>query len=140
MQRIHIQGNKKLDRFGGERCPAARVTVILRDGTEIQKTVNAAHGNPGNPASPEDLEDKFYHCADTAGLSMGKAKELLRQIKGIGGVSSTSKWMRMEVEPLFQELISRKERNPPVKRITEEVSGRLGEDILLDPTTHENTH
>lgn len=111
MKRIDIQSNKKLVRLGGEHCPAASVTIMTHGGTEIQKTVNAARGNPGNPVSLEDLESKFYRCAAAAGLPTKRAERFLTQIKEIQKISSISTWMRMEVAPLFQELMSRKEGN-----------------------------
>jgi len=43
MRRMDVQSNEKLVRLGGENCPAARVTVTTRDGTEIQKTISEIH-------------------------------------------------------------------------------------------------
>jgi 2-methylcitrate dehydratase PrpD len=104
MQRIETQANGKLFRLGGEHSPAARVTIITRGGKEFEKTVNAARGNPGNPISFEELESKFRHCADTAGLSEERADKFLHQIMDIREVDSVNTWMRSTVAPLFKEL------------------------------------
>ena len=106
MQRVEVQPNEALPRLGSEHCPAARVTVTTRGGREIQKSVNAAQGNPGNPLSPEDLAGKFYHCAAIGGLSQEEAERLLQQIVGIREVASIGTWMRTEVAPLFARVAS----------------------------------
>jgi 2-methylcitrate dehydratase PrpD len=108
VQRIDIQANYHLRRRGGEHCPAARVTVRLSGGIVIQKTVHASRGNPGNPLSTEELEEKLCQCASAAGLPLNRAERFLRQIKRISETSSIRKWIRKDVAPLFRELKSRR--------------------------------
>jgi 2-methylcitrate dehydratase PrpD len=105
MERIEVQANEKLFRLGGDHCPAARVTIITRGGKELEKTVNAARGNPGNPISFDELQRKFHHCADTAGLPQESAETFLHQIMDIRKVDSVSTWMQSTVAPLFKKLV-----------------------------------
>ncbi len=109
MQQIEVQANEELSRFGGENCPASRVTIGLCGGTKIQKTVNAARGNPGNPLSFADLERKFYQSANAAGLHVKKTERFLGQIVEIQRISSITTWIRMEVAPLFRGLMQMRE-------------------------------
>jgi 2-methylcitrate dehydratase PrpD len=104
MQQIDVQVSEKLRRLGGEHCPAARVTVSLRCGAKIQKTISSARGNPGNPLSHEEMERKFYQCAAMAGVPMKKAKRFLLQIRTLSQIPSIGAWMRKEVTPLFHKL------------------------------------
>jgi len=106
MERVEVQPNEALPRVGSEHCPAARVTVTTRGGREIQRSVNAAKGNPGNPLSTEELAGKFYHCAAIGGLSQEEAARLLQQIVGIREIASISMWMRTEMAPLFARIAS----------------------------------
>jgi 2-methylcitrate dehydratase PrpD len=105
MGRIEVQANEKLFRLGGDHCPAARVTIITRGGREISSSVNAARGNPGNPISFKELQGKFHHCADTAGLPEESAEKFLHQIMDIRKVDSVSTWMQSTVAPLFKKLV-----------------------------------
>jgi 2-methylcitrate dehydratase PrpD len=109
MKKVEVQSNEKLIRHGERNCPAARVTVRLHDGKEIQKAVNIARGNPGNPLSSEELESKFHRCALAAGLSTQKAERLLSQLVRLKDVSSVGAWMRAEIAPFFRELKLRRE-------------------------------
>ena len=43
--------------------PAARVTVSLRNGRTMSESVVAHHGDHNNPASPDELRDKFAFLA-----------------------------------------------------------------------------
>jgi 2-methylcitrate dehydratase PrpD len=104
MERIDVQPREDLFRLGGENCPAARVTIKTRDGREIQESVDAARGNPGNPVRLDDLESKFRQCAAIASLPTEKAEELLSRILGISEVASVAPWMQTDVAPLFRHL------------------------------------
>jgi hypothetical protein len=80
------------------------VTITTCNGEKIQVTIPIAKGNPGNPLSLQDLEKKFHQCAVHAGLDADKAEKLLSQIKELRKISSISRWMQVEVAPLFREL------------------------------------
>jgi 2-methylcitrate dehydratase PrpD len=105
MRLVSVQPNEELFRLGGEHCPAARVTVVTREGKERGKSVHAARGNPGNPVSFQDLERKFHQCAAVAGLPIGRTERFLQQIRDIREIPSIATWMRAEVAPLFRGLV-----------------------------------
>jgi 2-methylcitrate dehydratase PrpD len=41
----------------------SRVVLKLKNGQELEETVNKAHGAPGDPLSPEEITAKFHECA-----------------------------------------------------------------------------
>jgi 2-methylcitrate dehydratase PrpD len=41
----------------------SRVVLKLKNGQELEETVNKAHGAPGDPLSPEEITGKFHECA-----------------------------------------------------------------------------
>lgn len=60
----------------------ATVKVFLKSGRVLQKTVQKAKGNPENPMSPQDLEEKYADCC-TGSLSrdtIERSLSLLRQL------------------------------------------------------------
>jgi 2-methylcitrate dehydratase PrpD len=49
----------------------SRVVVKLKDGEELEETVNIAHGTPGDPLSQDEIDGKFH---ETAGTLAGEAQ------------------------------------------------------------------
>jgi 2-methylcitrate dehydratase PrpD len=43
----------------------SRVVVTLRDGEQLEATVNRAHGNPADPLTEDERLGKFHECAGT---------------------------------------------------------------------------
>ena len=104
MPKVSISPTETLTRLGGDHCPAARVTLVTRDGRTFEKSVYAARGNPGNPAELEDLKNKYFECAASAGLTGHRAENLLRQILDIRNIPSVRGWMKDEVVPALSKL------------------------------------
>ena len=67
--RVEVVGDPEMSlrRFD---YPAATVTVTLQDGRQLQESVTAQHGDSANPATPDELLDKFRLLA---GPSLGEA-------------------------------------------------------------------
>lgn len=51
-----------VDPAAAHKVPVA-VTLHLRDGRQVSRTVTRVKGEPGNPLSPQDLAAKFRRCA-----------------------------------------------------------------------------
>ena len=45
-------------------APRHRITIRLRDGRVLEKVESAASGHPRKPMSREQLEAKFFECAE----------------------------------------------------------------------------
>ena len=69
-QRVTVSADPEMD-LRRYDYPAARVTVSLRNGRTMSESVVAHHGDHNNPASPEELRDKFAFLTEQA---MGKAR------------------------------------------------------------------
>jgi 2-methylcitrate dehydratase PrpD len=68
---------------------AARMSVRLTDGRVVEERVPAARGTPGNPATREDIEDKFRRLA-TAALPAERVAglvEVLRRLRDVPDVA-----------------------------------------------------
>tara|TARA_B100000029_G_scaffold505073_2_gene585109 strand:+ start:48 stop:1466 length:1419 start_codon:yes stop_codon:yes gene_type:complete len=66
----------------------ARIVVCLRDGRTIERSVDGARGYPNKPATTEELNRKFLHCAERA-ISAASARKALNYIQNLSteGVS-----------------------------------------------------
>ncbi|ANY18169.1 MmgE/PrpD family protein [Bordetella pseudohinzii] len=60
-----------------------RLTVELRDGRRYIQTVRTAKGEPNQPLSVAEFEQKFSDCARSAGLAAGQAAALMSTILGL---------------------------------------------------------
>lgn len=47
------------------RRPQSRVVVTLKDGLQLEETVNRSHGSPFDPLTDAEIETKFHECAGT---------------------------------------------------------------------------
>ena len=64
-QRVSVSADPEMD-LRRYDYPAARVTVSLNNGRTLSESVVAHHGDHRNPASPEELQDKFAFLAEGA--------------------------------------------------------------------------
>lgn len=78
-QRIQTVEEDALARPGGGPG-AARIEVLLKDGRRFDKTVSHAKGEPGNPMSTAEFQQKFLDCTKIAGMPTALAQELLGDI------------------------------------------------------------
>jgi len=107
MNRIQVVPNKDLIRMGEENCPASNITITTYSNKKIQKSINVAKGNPGNPLTIEEMKEKFFQCARWVGLSEDKTEEFFQQIISIRSIPSITVWMKSIVAPIFNELSSK---------------------------------
>ena len=66
-----------------QRSPAvrgARVTIYLKDGNEYKATCLYPKGEPENPLTQEELEEKFRGLAMYGGLSKEECDEVIAEI------------------------------------------------------------
>ena len=64
-QRVSVSADPEMD-LRRYDYPAARVTVSLNNGRTLSESVVAHHGDHRNPATPEELRDKFAFLAGDA--------------------------------------------------------------------------
>jgi len=85
-QRVRTQEDKSLVRPDGG--PGfARVEILTRSGDTLSKEVKYAKGDPNNPMTAKEIENKVYECTDAAGMSRAKAEHFIHHT------------MRLEAEP-----------------------------------------
>lgn len=86
MQRIDLQVDPEIDAaFPGKR--AARVAVRLRDGRTFEYLQPNRKGDPEEPLSDEDLNEKFFELAGPV-LGAAAAKDLLQRLWTLETASS----------------------------------------------------
>merc|ERR1712066_702023 len=69
----------------GFREEEAQLTVVLKDGQEIEEYVARAIGSPENPMTDEFLNDKFRQIAGDALGSAERVEELLEALWTLDG-------------------------------------------------------
>ena len=72
-QRVSVAADPGMD-LRRYDYPSARVTVSLNNGRTLSESVVAHHGDHRNPASPEELRDKFAFLAEGALSEKGVRK------------------------------------------------------------------
>lgn len=80
--RTHTVLDASLLAAGGGVGPT-RLTVELRDGRRLTQTVYTAKGEPRQPLSTAEFEQKFFDCARSAGLAESQAAALQSAILGL---------------------------------------------------------
>jgi 2-methylcitrate dehydratase PrpD len=80
-QRVSVAADPEMD-LRRYDYPAARVTVSLRNGRSFSESVVAHHGDHRNPASPEELQEKFAFLTEEA-LGSTRAREVMEAVARI---------------------------------------------------------
>lgn len=78
-KKVSVRDNEELSKL----CPTKRVsivTVIFNDGSEIMKRVDYPKGEPENPLSQQELEDKFRGLAMFGGLTSIECDEVISEV------------------------------------------------------------
>ena len=78
-KKVYVRDSEELTKL----CPARRVsivTVLMNDGTEIKKRVDYPKGEPENPLSREELEEKFRCLAMYGGLTSAECDEVINEV------------------------------------------------------------
>jgi 2-methylcitrate dehydratase PrpD len=81
MARVAMRVDPALD-HGAPPLTHARVHITLRDGRVLSREAQGARGYPDQPASDEELKEKFMACACRA-LTESAAKRALGLLRGI---------------------------------------------------------
>ncbi len=68
-------------KFPAERW--AQVTIELRDGRRLAAPPTIARGNPENPLSPQEIEDKYYALSESV-LGAARARQLRTLTRELG--------------------------------------------------------
>jgi len=79
-QRVTAVEDAGLARPGGGPG-GTRIEMRLKDGRTVSKTVSHAKGEPNNPMSRAEFQQKFMDCTAYAGMGAGQATSLLQQIE-----------------------------------------------------------
>jgi 2-methylcitrate dehydratase PrpD len=82
--------------FPGYEAPST-VEVIMKDGTRHSKTVVYPKGEPQNPFSKKDHEDKLTNMAMWIGMEQEQIGELIRTIASFEHVSEISQFTKLLV-------------------------------------------
>jgi len=79
MSKCYIEVDPQIDRLYPEQWPT-EMEVQLRNGKKIKLKTEFPKGDPENPASAEELKNKFMELA-TICWSTNKAENILNQIE-----------------------------------------------------------
>ena len=77
-QRVSVSADPEMD-LRRYDYPAARVTVSLHNGRTLTESVVAHHGDHRNPASPDELREKFTFLAGDA-LGKARARQVMETV------------------------------------------------------------
>jgi 2-methylcitrate dehydratase PrpD len=88
LPRIHIEVDPELTAMYPERWPV-RIAIRLRDGTTLTGGADYPRGNPENPASTAELEDKFFGLVEPH-FSADLSRRLIEQVRNLESASDMS--------------------------------------------------
>ena len=91
MTRVHMRIDSSLDGIGPP-LTEARVSIQLRNGGTLTQAAHGARGYPEQPASSDELGDKFMGCArrTMAEPAAERVLALLRQIDRVDDVRTVT--------------------------------------------------
>ncbi|MPZ60510.1 MAG: MmgE/PrpD family protein [Propionibacteriales bacterium] len=89
MERCHHVVDQEIDAAGFQHMDT-RVTIRLKDGTVVERVEAFATGHPRKPMSREQLEAKFFECADLA-IGKDQARMAADAIWGIEGLDDVAR-------------------------------------------------
>jgi len=61
----------------------ARLEIKTRDGKTYVTEVKYAKGDPRNPMTPDEIENKFYECTDAAGMARDQARRITKRVRDL---------------------------------------------------------
>ncbi|MFC1982045.1 MmgE/PrpD family protein [Chloroflexota bacterium] len=94
LQKVRYTHPEKIDPERGLFREPQTVTVRLKDGRELRCEVTNPKGDPANPLSQEELEDKFRDCARAA-LSTQDIDRCLEMVSSLESLKDVSLLMGM---------------------------------------------
>ena len=102
MTRVTMKANHEL----GKDAPAltqALINISCRDGRKMQRAAKGARGYPANPASEEELRNKFMTCAQRA-ISASAAEGLYQQICTLESIADIRQINQMQPQRTLRTL------------------------------------
>ena len=78
-KKVHVNDNEELTSL----CPGKRASIVnisMNDGSELKQRIDYPKGEPENPLSREELEDKFRGLAMYGGLSSAECDEVIDEV------------------------------------------------------------
>jgi 2-methylcitrate dehydratase PrpD len=87
--RIHIEEDPDLDAGGPGKRHSVRVKVFLKDGKHFERRVDYPFGNPKNPMTPTDVENKFRKLAGKV-FQNNKVDQIMTTIDHLDEISDAS--------------------------------------------------
>lgn len=78
-RKVQVKDSDELTRL----CPERRVslvTIVMEDGTKKKQRIDYPKGEPENPLSRQELEDKFRGLATFAGLSNSDCDKVIEEV------------------------------------------------------------
>ena len=82
MQRVEFYVNERADAAGFDKMRSV-VEVILFDGTTYSGEADFGKGSPSNPMNWSEVSEKFHECAEHAGLSSARARDIVSMVEGL---------------------------------------------------------
>lgn len=79
LQKVVVTQNTEMTNQVPEKRPA-KVSITMKDGTVYSKQIDLAKGEPENPFTKFELEDKFISLVTYNNLNIEEAKKLLNKI------------------------------------------------------------
>lgn len=79
MKKVDFYVNEEADAAGFHKMTSI-VDIMLSDGRCFSGRAEFGKGSPVNPMSWQEVADKFYGCAGYGGLSVEKAREVVRMV------------------------------------------------------------
>ncbi|MDY0273424.1 MAG: MmgE/PrpD family protein [Advenella sp.] len=98
-QKINTALDESLITRGGGVGPT-RITVQMQDGQTITETVLTAKGEPNQPLTIQEFEQKFKDCASSAGLNPVQITSLMSTIQHLEDLTEVSVLMRQMQNPV----------------------------------------
>ncbi len=84
-RRVSVAADPEMD-LRNYDYPAARVTVQLHNGRTLTESVVAHHGDHRNPASPDELREKFAYLSQET-LSKTRAQKIIKTVSNLEQLS-----------------------------------------------------
>ncbi len=95
-QKINTALDESLITQGGGVGPT-RLTVTTQNGTQITETIFTAKGEPNQPLSHQEFEQKFKDCASSAGLNSIQITALMSAIQNLENLTEMDKLMQQMI-------------------------------------------
>lgn len=87
LRRVDFVVDERAERAGFHRM-TTYIDITLRDGRTISGQADFAKGSPANPMTFDEVADKFRECAAHAGLSRGRAEDVVAMVRDLEALPS----------------------------------------------------